>query len=256
MEFVLFIAFLNTTSFQENKLNLNNTEQQTLNAISRAAKFNRWMYDTIKPYCHGRILEVGSGIGNISSFFVDDNFDITLSDIDDHYLQTLKNKYAGASNVRKIIFLDLQQDNFQDSYATMNDSFDTVFLLNVLEHLKEDCQALHNCRKLLKTGGTLIVLVPAYSWLYSKLDKKLRHYRRYTLAALQSLFNKNQLSVRRQFYFNALGIVAWLYAKIFRLSVVPTGEMNLYNKLVPFAKIVDRLVVSKIGLSAIIIGEK
>jgi len=237
-------------------LNPNNTEQQTLQAISRAVKFNRWMYETIKPYCNGRVLEVGSGIGNISSFFVQDNFDITLSDIDDHYIQKLKNRFAPAGNVRDIIFLDLQQPDFQNSYATIMGSFDTVFLLNVLEHLDNDSQALHNCKKLLKTGGTLVVLVPAYSWLYSKLDKGLRHCRRYTLGMLQNLFNKQQLTVRKRFYFNALGIVAWSYAKIFRLSAVPGREMGIYNKLVPLAKAIDRLFVAKIGLSAIIIGEK
>jgi len=237
-------------------LNPNNTEQQTLQAISRATKFNRWMYDTIKPYCHGRVLEVGSGIGNISSFFVQDNFNITLSDIDDHYIQTLNNKFAGAGNVKDIIFLDLQQHNFHHSYAIMKDSFDTVFLVNVLEHLDDDSQALQNCKMLLRTGGTLIVLVPAYSWLYSQLDKKLRHCRRYTLAVLQSLFNKHQLTIRKQFYFNALGLVAWSYAKIFRLSAVPGRGMGIYNNLVPLAKAIDKLVVTKIGLSAIIIGEK
>jgi len=237
-------------------LNPNNTEQQTLLAISRAAKFNRWMYNAIRPYCHGRVLEVGSGIGNISSFFVQDNFDITLSDINDDYIQTLNNRFAGVSNVRDVIFLDLQDHNFQNGNAPMKDSFDTVFLLNVLEHLDDDSQALHNCKMLLRTGGTLIVLVPAYSWLYSKLDQKLRHCRRYTLAVLESLFNKHDFTVRKQFYFNALGIVAWSYAKIFRLSAVPGREMGIYNNLVPLAKAIDRLLVRKIGLSAIIIGEK
>ena len=256
MECMLFIAFLSTTSFQENKLNPKNTEQQTLHAISRAAKFNRWMYDTIKPYCRGRVLEVGSGIGNISSFFVQDNFDITLSDIDDHYIQTLKKRFPRVDNARDIIFLDLQQQDFEINYAGMKESFDTVFLLNVLEHIDDDSQALHNCKMLLRKGGTLIVLVPAYSWLYSRLDKNLRHCRRYTLTVLQGLFDKQQLTVRKRFYFNALGIVAWSYAKIFSLSTVPVREMGVYNSLVPLAKAIDKLLLAKIGLSAIIIGQK
>ena len=47
----------------------------TLETISKADKFNRWMFDTISPYCKGRILEIGSGIGNISQFFINVNAD-------------------------------------------------------------------------------------------------------------------------------------------------------------------------------------
>ena len=51
---------------------------ETLSVIEKANKFNKWMYETIKPYSKGRILEIGCGIGNISEFFINDNFDIVL----------------------------------------------------------------------------------------------------------------------------------------------------------------------------------
>jgi hypothetical protein len=31
----------------------------TLSVIKKAEKFNRWMYQTIKSYCSGQILEIG-----------------------------------------------------------------------------------------------------------------------------------------------------------------------------------------------------
>jgi len=36
---------------------------QTLEVIAKADKFNQWMFETIRPYCRGSILEIGSGIG-------------------------------------------------------------------------------------------------------------------------------------------------------------------------------------------------
>jgi 2-polyprenyl-3-methyl-5-hydroxy-6-metoxy-1,4-benzoquinol methylase len=234
----------------------NNTGQQTLEAISKAERFNQWMYDTIRPYCYGNILEVGSGIGNISSFFVQNNFQITLSDVDDQYLQTLTNKYATTGNVKEIILLDLENADFENAYKDKQNFFDTVFLLNVLEHIKDDNKAVHNCKYLLKNGGTLIILVPAYSWLYARLDKMLSHYRRYNLQELKNIFESEGLTIRKQFYFNATGILGWLYGKLFRLSAVPSTEMKVYDKIVPFGKLVDKIVLGKIGLSAIIIAEK
>ena len=43
---------------------------ETLLAISKADRFNRWMYDIIQPFIKGNILEIGSGIGNISQYFL------------------------------------------------------------------------------------------------------------------------------------------------------------------------------------------
>ena len=47
---------------------------ETLDTIAEADKFNEWMYQILKPFCNGEILEIGSGIGNISSFFIEDNY--------------------------------------------------------------------------------------------------------------------------------------------------------------------------------------
>ena len=45
--------------------------EKTLDVIAEADKFNDWMYNTIKPFINGKVLEIGSGIGNISKFLLD-----------------------------------------------------------------------------------------------------------------------------------------------------------------------------------------
>jgi hypothetical protein len=108
----------------------------------------------------------------------------------------------------------------------------------------------------LKPGGTLLILTPAYSILYSSLDKALGHYRRYTRSRLSSLLQANNLVPKKSFYFNVLGIVAWLYGKVLRLKTIPATEMGLYNKVTPLAKFIDKIMLRKIGLSVLIVGEK
>jgi 2-polyprenyl-3-methyl-5-hydroxy-6-metoxy-1,4-benzoquinol methylase len=49
----------------------------------------------------------------------------------------------------------------------------------VVEHIKDDRLAIANCKKLLKKNGHLIILVPAYRYLYNEFDKELEYYRRY-----------------------------------------------------------------------------
>ena len=233
-----------------------NTGNQILEVIAEADKFNHWMYQTIKPFFEGETLEIGSGIGNISSFVVADNFSITLSDTDDRYLETLKNKFSNFRNVEDILNIDLQHPSFRTEYLTLKGKFDTVFLLNVLEHVADDSLAIINCKYLLKDEGQLIILTPAYTSLYSSLDKALGHYRRYRTRNLKAIFKKNQLVTKKAFYFNSLGVFAWLYAKFRKLKTIPVGEMKVFNKLVPLSKLMDKIFFRKFGLSVIIIGEK
>jgi 2-polyprenyl-3-methyl-5-hydroxy-6-metoxy-1,4-benzoquinol methylase len=233
-----------------------NTGNKILEVIADASRFNRWMYQTVQPFLHGNILEIGSGIGNISIFFLTANATITLSDTDEFYIQKLKNEFHSFQTLKEVLRIDIQDPFFETTYAYMKQQYDSIFLLNVLEHITDDSGAIKNCNFLLKPGGSLLILTPAYPSLYSKLDKALGHYRRYTLSRLNSLLQKNNMLPTKSFYFNALGIGAWFYVKILRLKTIPSPEMGLFNKLVPFAKIIDKIFFRKIGLSAIIVGAK
>jgi SAM-dependent methyltransferase len=228
---------------------------QILEEISKAHHFNKWMYETIRPFCRGNILEIGSGIGNISSFFISDNYQITLSDIRQEYLIKLKETFGNNIGEQNIISIDLVAPSFSEEYQGIARGFETVIFLNVLEHVENDNQAIKNCQYLLKPNGTLIILVPAYNFLYSQLDKALGHHRRYAAKRLSNLISLNGFTTKKVFYFNALGMLAWSYGKIFRLHSIPGTEMKVYDRLVPFAKRIDKLLHNRIGLSVIIIGE-
>ena len=224
----------------------------TLEAIAGADRFNEWMYDTVKPFCHGKILEIGSGIGNISRFFVRDRWDVSLSDSSATYLETLRAKFPSTD----VFDIDIAATDFDSRVKHLAGKFDTVFLLNVLEHIEDDGKALLHCGSLLNPGGTLVVLVPAYRALYARLDKELGHFRRYTKRSLGAVIENAGMEPKRVFYFNAIGISAWLYAKCFRLKRVPKKEMNIFDRLSGPGKVIDRLVMHSIGLSAIGVATK
>jgi 2-polyprenyl-3-methyl-5-hydroxy-6-metoxy-1,4-benzoquinol methylase len=139
--------------------------RETLEAIMAADKFNKWMHQAIAPHCKGKILEIGSGIGNISKFFVSENADITLSDIRENYTNELKQIFP---EVKNIIIMDIVHADFETHYKDLLGTFDTIFALNVVEHIKDHDLALKNCRLLLKPGGKMVVLVPAYQTLYNR----------------------------------------------------------------------------------------
>lgn len=214
------------------------------------------MFETIRPYTKGRTLEVGSGIGNISALFLRNRLPIFLTDLNPDYCKMLKRRFSGDPSLDGILPMDLADPHFEQDYPGIIGGFDTVFALNVVEHIADDHQALENCYKLLAPGGHVIILVPAYPSLYNVLDKELEHYRRYTRQSIEKLFSEH-FQVLKSWYFNMAGILGWyLSGSILKRQTLPSGQLNLYNKLVPMFKMVDRLAFNQVGLSVVAVGRK
>ena len=229
----------------------------TLEVIAKADRFNRWMYDQFRGQLKGEILEIGSGIGNISKLVVEEGHSITLSDYNEEYCKELKRKFDGTKKVKEVIRIDLLDPEFEKKYSLYKERFDSIFLLNVIEHIKDDDLAIKNCKYLLKLNGHLILLAPAYSWLYSSFDKQLGHFRRYSLKSLSDLLKKNNFSLLTSSYFNCAGIGGWLlFGKILHQKMLSSSEMSAFNKIVPIAKGIDKLFGKRLGLSAIVTGIK
>ncbi|MFK8103391.1 MAG: methyltransferase [Saprospiraceae bacterium] len=230
---------------------------QTLEAIAAASQFNEWMYKTTAKNLQGRILEIGSGIGNISAFYLRDKRALHLSDIRDNYCEFLQEQFGAAESLEGIVNLDLVDPDFDRKYAAHFESFDGLFALNVVEHIEDDQLAIANAKKLLKKGGRMVILVPAFQALYNHFDTALEHYRRYNKKRLARLFEVNGLQIERKEYFNLVGIAGWFFSgTILKKRVIPSGQMKLYNALVPIFKIVDRVAFKQWGLSVIVEGTK
>jgi 2-polyprenyl-3-methyl-5-hydroxy-6-metoxy-1,4-benzoquinol methylase len=230
---------------------------QTLERFAAATRFNRWMFDTIRPYCKGHVLEVGSGIGNISRLFLENNIPLTASDLRAEYCVKLKQEFGHHPFLRGITSIDLAVPDFKERYKNILQQFDTVISLNVIEHIQDDVQAIAYCTELLKPGGNLIILVPAFQSLYNLFDKELGHYVRYNNHSLGQLLRKAGLEVIHQQYFNAVGIAGWIMnGHILRKKLIPRKQLLLFDRLMPVVKMVDAITFHKIGLSVIAVGRK
>jgi 2-polyprenyl-3-methyl-5-hydroxy-6-metoxy-1,4-benzoquinol methylase len=232
------------------------TGSATLDNISEAESFNKWMYSAISPNLYGKILEIGSGIGNISAFVLKDNSNVTLSDLRPEYCEYLSNHFENNSGF-SVELIDLADPDFELKHQKLLNSFDSVFALNVIEHIEDDSLAITNCRKLLKESGNLVILVPAYQWLYCRFDIELGHFRRYNRKTLSALFKKNGLTVKEMYYFNAAGIFGWLlFGKILNTRQIKKEQMRIYNRFVSIFMLIDKIIFRKSGLSIIITGRK
>ncbi|MBZ5859151.1 class I SAM-dependent methyltransferase [Flavihumibacter profundi] len=229
----------------------------TLMVIASAKKFNRWMYAVIKPYITGRVLEIGSGIGNISSYLLTDNQQVTLSDLNSDYCSHLKTRFADNPSLEDVLSLDLVAPDFATSNAHLLEKFNTIVLLNVIEHIEDHERAIRNAGSLLVANGRLILLAPAYPFLFTAIDAGLGHFRRYTKSTMRSLLRENGFNIKHWLFFNFTGIAGWfVFGKILSRKALESGEMTIYEALVPLNKAIDRVTHKIAGLSIIFIGEK
>ena len=228
---------------------------QTLDRFAQATHFNQWLFETIFPFCTGHVLEAGSGIGNLSSFFLEKKILLTASDLRDEYCNILHSKFGRHPSLQGILSIDLAVHDFEHRYASLTGKFNTVVALNVIEHIQDDHLAIANCKKLLAPGGNLVILVPAYRTLYNSLDEELGHYVRYTRKTLKKLLASEKLSIIHSQYFNAAGIAGWfMNGLLFHKRIIPRKQLQLFDKLIPFMKLVDTITFYRIGLSVIAVG--
>jgi SAM-dependent methyltransferase len=225
--------------------------EKTLELLSNSPSFNFWMYKQIRPYISGKVIEIGSGIGNISKYILDD-FQTTLSDNNQTYCSYLFDQFKSHKNFTDIRLLDVTNEaDFSDSKS---EKYDTVILLNVIEHIGNDQKALESLSKLLSEKGRIIILTPANPWLYSKFDQELGHFRRYTHSSVSKLVTQSGLCLYKSFHFNFLGILGWFFfGKLLKQQQIQQKPMQIFNLLMPINKLIQPITKYIAGLSIVAI---
>jgi SAM-dependent methyltransferase len=83
-------------------------------------------------------------------------------------------------------------------------SFDVILASDVLEHVPDERAAVGAWFRLLRPGGVLIALVPAFMALWSPHDEANHHRKRYRLRELRDCVEGGGFSTERASYWNFL----------------------------------------------------
>ena len=80
--------------------------------------------------------------------------------------------------------------NVLDQDPSLLGRYDAVFLLDVIEHIDDDLAFLRAALRHLRSGGLVVINVPASMLLFSDYDRVAGHLRRYTPASLKTLLRQ------------------------------------------------------------------
>lgn len=225
-----------------------------LETVQAARRYAEHVFRLFRPYIGRRVFEVGSGIGTMSKRLVG------VADV----VVGIEPNPACAARVQEAMAHDdrftLRSCHLEecDVVELAAHRFDTVFCVNVLEHIADDVEALRTFREVVVAGGHVLVFVPAVQAAYGPLDAELGHHRRYSKQSLARAFAGADLVLEQIRYTNPIGLLGWLYnAYIARSRAHSPTQIKLFESLVaPWALPLEHLLPPPIGLSLMAVGRK
>ena len=223
-----------------------------LKTLSAADRFNDEVWNKVQGFIGKDILEVGMGIGIFTTKLLSRGRVVGV-DIVPEFVEEARRNLGARQDLEYLV---------ADMGAGVPDSlrgrgFDTIVCMNVLEHIEDDRGTLNRFLSMLKPGGKLVLVVPAYACLYNPLDANDGHFRRYGRAELNEKLKTAGFSVVHESCFNLFGILGWfLNGTILRRKDLPVGQMGLFNKVAPLLFWLEHLAGPPVGLSLLAVGTK
>ncbi len=223
-----------------------------LRHMDKMTAFNNWQFDRMKQHIGRHVLEFGCGIGTLTAYMLDRDR-LVSTDIDPFYIEIVSRRFRHIKDFGVLpVNLALPED-----YAKISGmEFDTIVSVNVLEHLENDQEVLETMFNALTAGGKAIINVPQHPGLFSGLDKSVGHHRRYTVQDIETKMLKAGFEIAETSQFNRFASLGWFVSgKLLGQTSVKTGQMKLYNTLVPLAKLIEKLSFWP-AMSLIVVGRK
>jgi len=235
------------------KFNKQSYTGDELEIFAKALHWKAYYRQFIAPYLGKRVLEVGAGIGATTSVLCDGSQDEwQCLEPDENLAAEISHKIRNNVLPRCCRTLagtitDLAPDQL----------FDSILYIDVLEHIADDKTEIHEASIHLDNGSSLVVLSPAYPFLYSPFDRSIGHHRRYTHSSLAALKPEN-CELVKMVQLDSLGALTSIANRFLLRQDIPT-EKQIYfwdRFLIPTAKVIDKMLGYRVGRSIIAIWER
>jgi SAM-dependent methyltransferase len=174
-------------------------QSEVLEGLATAVNHRRWFVELALPYLGDNPIEIGSGLGDYALEWAENLPRFTATEADPDRLVQLKERLADHPNIDVRQMLLPTNDSGQYSAAVS---------YNVLEHIEDHVGALRSMATLVRPGGRVVLIVPAFMFAMSQVDIATGHVRRYTKKSMRAAMTEAGLEVEKLHYANALGRIA------------------------------------------------
>ena len=138
--------------------------------------------DMSRDWTPGRFVEMGAGTGHMSSLFLDRGFTGACHDLGADSRDMARANLAGYGDAIRVV----------DSIDELADgSFDYLLAFEVLEHIERDAEAFCQWARKLRSGGRVLISVPAHMRKFGRSDELVGHVRRYERVQMRTLLEQS-----------------------------------------------------------------
>lgn len=211
-----------------------------------------------KRYFAGRknlsIIDVGCGAGDVIDLL--ENFGHVIGVDNDKQIVQFNKK-----NGREVTLGDINKLKFPDK------SFDSVILLEILEHLDDDLGGIREVFRVLKPNGIVLATVPALPFLWSSHDFTAHHKRRYVKSELKKKLLDSGFEIIKITYMNSLLFPVIFFIRIWKNIIgkkksksdfidYPIFLNNLLKIIFSFEAKIIKNVNLPLGVSLLVLARK
>lgn len=209
-----------------------------LHILENLINYNKSIVFKFKKYVNNnyKVLDFGAGIGTLIELFKSTyNIIPTSLEIDPTQAKIIRSKnFECHENI----------DQLNDNY------FDLIYSSNVFEHIENDNLELIKLIDKLKINGYVCLYLPANEYLWSELDNKVLHFRRYDKEKINYLIKNTTLKVVEFKYCDPIGAIFTFVFKLLNLKLNNLNNKNLKlfdNYFFPLNKLIETITFNKFG---------
>ena len=193
-------------------------------ALAECKNHRKWFAAFARPYLGEHPIEIGSGLGDYALQWIPLVEKFTATEADPALFAELKKHMAAYPNVTVRQLLLPSEDRGDHS---------CLVSYNVLEHIDDHVGALRSMARLVRPGGYVVLVCPAFPFAMSPVDVATGHVRRYTKRSMREALTGAGLEVVSVRYANSVGLICY-YAFTSLLKRQPStgGTMTFYDRLV------------------------
>ena len=195
---------------------------QELIILDKIINYNTSIINQFEPYTKNakKILDFGAGIGTLSKLYLK-KYNILPDTFEVDQLQ-----------------YNILSDNGYNCYNNLtqieDESYDFIFSSNVFEHIENDNQVFIDLFSKLKRGKYICLYLPANNKLWTDLDNKVQHFRRYDKKLLYSLISNTNNKIDQLIYCDQIGyFIIYIYKFFnFKINILSSKTLNIYDNLI------------------------
>ncbi|HNW74368.1 MAG TPA: class I SAM-dependent methyltransferase [Bacteroidales bacterium] len=226
--------------------------QKDYESIYHAAEENYWWFHGRREFIISTIqkqgvskgsviLEVGCSGGRLLELLNEEGFrNLSGIDLSEDAICRCRER-----NLKNVLVKDGENTGFEDG------KFDLIIASDILEHIKNEEEALLEWYRILRPGGKLILFVPAFNFLWSSYDEFNFHYRRYTKSYFLKKIVKAGFKVELTSYWN---FILFLPIALVRIGTRLLNTRSRPDRIFEINRYVNRLLLYLIRFENWLLG--